>query len=64
MATGYIGGGEKAPLIDLGWYAPTGQMYSTVNDLLKVALTLYLLLYPAALTLYLLLHPAALLYLS
>ncbi|XP_065903470.1 putative beta-lactamase-like 1 [Dysidea avara] len=37
MATGYIGGGEKAPLIDLGWYAPTGQMYSTVNDLLKLS---------------------------
>ena len=39
MATGYIGGGEKAPLIDLGWNAPAGQMYSTINDLLKVCST-------------------------
>ena len=39
MATGYIAGGENAPLIDLGWDAPSGQMYSTINDLLKVVLT-------------------------
>jgi len=36
MATGYIGDGIKAPLINLGWNSPAGQMYSTVNDLLKV----------------------------
>jgi len=36
MATGYISGGIKAPLVNLGWDAPAGQMYSTINDLLKV----------------------------
>ena len=35
MATGYMGGGIKAPLVNLGWDAPAGQMYSTINDLLK-----------------------------
>ena len=34
---GYINGGIKAPLVNLGWDAPAGQMYSTVDDLLKVA---------------------------
>ena len=37
MATGYISGGAKAPLVNLRWDAPAGQMYSTINDLLKVA---------------------------
>ena len=36
MATGYMGGGMVAPLINLGWNSPAGQMYSTVNDLFKV----------------------------
>ena len=36
MATGYLAGGLVAPLFDLGWDSPAGQMYSTVNDLLKV----------------------------
>ena len=27
---------EEAPLIDLGWIGPTGQMYSTTADLNKV----------------------------
>ena len=36
MATGYMSGGIKAPLVKLGWDAPAGQMYSTINDLLKV----------------------------
>ena len=39
MATGYIAGGAKATLMDLGWIAPTGQMYSTINDLLTVIVT-------------------------
>ena len=38
MATGYISGGAKAPLVNLGWGAPAGQMYSTINDLLKVVI--------------------------
>ena len=28
---------EEAPLIDLGWIGPTGQMYSTTADLNKVS---------------------------
>ena len=36
MATGYLGGGVVAPLINLGWDSPAGQMYSTVNDFFKV----------------------------
>ena len=36
MATGYNTDGSEAPLYDLGWAAPAGQMYSTVNDLMKV----------------------------
>ena len=35
MATGYNDGKEVAHS-DLGWAAPAGQMYSTVNDLMKV----------------------------
>ena len=29
-------GAEEAPLIDLGWIGPTGQMFSTTADLNKV----------------------------
>ena len=36
MATGYNADGSVAPLTDLGWIAPAGQMYSTTNDLNKV----------------------------
>ena len=36
MATGYDAQGNEASLYDLGWVAPAGQMYSTVNDLMKV----------------------------
>ena len=36
MAVGYDADGNKASLIDFGWDAPSGQMYSTINDLLKV----------------------------
>jgi len=41
MATGYNTDGSEAPLYDLGWAAPAGQMYSTVNDLLKVTFLVY-----------------------
>ena len=36
MAVGYEPDGSVAPLYDLGWEAPAGQMYSTTNDLTKV----------------------------
>ena len=36
MAVGYLVNGEVAPLTDLGWNRPCGQMYSTVEDLDKV----------------------------
>ena len=36
MAVGYLPDGSEAPLTDLGWLGPAGQMYSTVNDLAKV----------------------------
>ena len=36
MATGYNAQGDEAFTYDLGWVAPAGQMYSTVNDLMKV----------------------------
>ena len=42
MATGYISGGIKAPLVNLGWDAPAGQMYSTIIDLLKVQYVIYI----------------------
>lgn len=37
MAVGYEINGEVAPLADLGWNRPCGQMYSTVEDLNKVS---------------------------
>lgn len=37
MAVGYLPNGEVAPLVDLGWNRPCGQMYSTVEDLNKVS---------------------------
>ena len=36
MATGYLPDGTVAPLADLGWIGPAGQMYSTTDDLNKV----------------------------
>ena len=36
MATGYDAQGNEAFFYNLGWVAPAGQMYSTVNDLMKV----------------------------
>ena len=36
MATGYDGQGNEVPALNLGWSAPAGQMYSTINDLMKV----------------------------
>ena len=36
MATGYNPDGSEDAVFNLGWAAPAGQMYSTVNDLMKV----------------------------
>lgn len=36
MATGYEPDGSVAPLYDLGWVGPAGQMYSTTTDLSTV----------------------------
>lgn len=36
MAVGYGPTGAEASLVDLGYIAPAGQMYSTINDLNKV----------------------------
>lgn len=33
MAVGYMPDGTKAPLVDLGWVSPAGQMYSSVADM-------------------------------
>ena len=33
MATGYNIDGSAAPLLDLGWISPTGQMFSSARDL-------------------------------
>ena len=33
MATGYNVDGSAAPLLDLGWISPTGQMFSSARDL-------------------------------
>ncbi|XP_058858484.1 putative beta-lactamase-like 1 isoform X1 [Acipenser ruthenus] len=38
MAVGFYTSGNPAPLYDLGWYRPSGQMYSTVADLAKLAM--------------------------
>lgn len=38
MAVGFYGSGQPAPLYDLGWYRPSGQMYSTAADLAKLAM--------------------------
>lgn len=36
MAVGYNADGSVAPLYDLGWLGPAGQMVSTTDDLNKV----------------------------
>ncbi|XP_028922027.1 putative beta-lactamase-like 1 [Ornithorhynchus anatinus] len=38
MAAGFYAGGSPAPLYDLGWYRPSGQMFSTAADLAKLAM--------------------------
>ncbi|NXF85155.1 BLML3 protein, partial [Eubucco bourcierii] len=38
MAVGFYGSQQPAPLYDLGWYRPSGQMYSTAADLAKLAM--------------------------
>ena len=38
MAFPYLLGGRKMPFMDLGWLAPTGQMYSTIDDLAKLGM--------------------------
>ncbi|KAJ3586864.1 hypothetical protein NHX12_013256 [Muraenolepis orangiensis] len=40
MAVGVYASGQPAPLFDLGWYRPAGQMYSTAVDMAKLAMTL------------------------
>ena len=44
MAVGYLINGEVAPLADLGWNRPCGQMYSTVEDLNKVSGYVFLII--------------------
>ncbi|KAM3824223.1 putative beta-lactamase-like 1 [Vipera latastei] len=38
LTVGVYGSGEVAPLYDLGWYRPSGQMFSTAADLAKLAM--------------------------
>lgn len=40
MAVGFYSSGQAAPLYDLGWYRPSGQMYSTAADMAKLAMGL------------------------
>ncbi|KAJ8259133.1 hypothetical protein COCON_G00181450 [Conger conger] len=40
MAVGVYASGKPAPLYDLGWYRPSGQMFSTAADLAKLAMML------------------------
>ncbi|XP_052450891.1 putative beta-lactamase-like 1 [Carassius gibelio] len=40
MAIGVYSSGYPAPLYDLGWYRPSGQMYSTPADLAKLVMML------------------------
>ncbi|KAG8430095.1 hypothetical protein GDO86_018494 [Hymenochirus boettgeri] len=40
IAVGVYGSGQVAPLYDLGWYRPSGQMYSTAADMAKLAMVL------------------------
>ncbi|CAL8278937.1 unnamed protein product [Boreogadus saida] len=40
MAVGVYASGQPAPLYDLGWYRPAGQMYSTAADMAKLSMVL------------------------
>uniref|UniRef100_A0A8C6V050 Lactamase, beta-like 1b n=1 Tax=Neogobius melanostomus TaxID=47308 RepID=A0A8C6V050_9GOBI len=40
MAVGVYANGKPSPLYDLGWYRPSGQMYSTAADLAKLTMML------------------------
>uniref|UniRef100_A0A3P8XB13 Beta-lactamase-related domain-containing protein n=2 Tax=Esox lucius TaxID=8010 RepID=A0A3P8XB13_ESOLU len=40
MAVGVYSNGQSAPLYELGWYQPAGQMYSTAADMAKLAMVL------------------------
>ncbi|XP_053704173.1 putative beta-lactamase-like 1 [Synchiropus splendidus] len=40
MAVGVYNNGQQAPLYNLGWYRPAGQMYSTAADMAKLAMAL------------------------
>ncbi|XP_072442595.1 putative beta-lactamase-like 1 [Chiloscyllium punctatum] len=40
LAVGVYSNGQPAQLYDLGWYRPSGQMYSTAADLAKLAMVL------------------------
>ncbi|XP_076863810.1 putative beta-lactamase-like 1 [Brachyhypopomus gauderio] len=40
MAVGVYTSGKVAPLYDLGWYSPSGQMFSSAADLAKLAMAL------------------------
>ncbi|XP_048417688.1 putative beta-lactamase-like 1 [Stegostoma tigrinum] len=40
LAVGVYSNGQPAQLYDLGWYRPSGQMYSTTADLAKLAMVL------------------------
>ncbi|XP_034731636.1 putative beta-lactamase-like 1 isoform X2 [Etheostoma cragini] len=40
MAVGVYSNGQPAPLYNLGWYRPAGQMYSTTADMAKLMITL------------------------
>nr|XP_015813888.2 putative beta-lactamase-like 1 isoform X1 [Nothobranchius furzeri] len=40
VAVGVYSNGKPAPLYDLGWYRPSGQMFSTAADMAKLAMML------------------------
>lgn len=40
LAVGVYGSGQPAPLYDLGWYRPAGQMFSTAADMAKLTMAL------------------------
>ncbi|XP_051957955.1 putative beta-lactamase-like 1 isoform X1 [Xyrauchen texanus] len=40
MAVGVYASGQTAPIYDLGWYRPSGQMYSTAADMAKLSMML------------------------
>ncbi|XP_067382322.1 putative beta-lactamase-like 1 [Channa argus] len=40
MAVGVYSNGQPAPLYNLGWYRPAGQMYSTAADMAKLIMAL------------------------